>query len=82
MEEAHRRRCLNLSDMKRLLFLCSCSLLLVSCRTENSLSADKGNDEFQWVDYDETQELKEQAQHENERMRFKLINSKFLDKNE
>lgn len=68
--------------MKRLLFLCSCSLLLVSCRTENSLSADKGNDEFQWVDYDETQELKEQAQHENERMRFKLINSKFLDKNE
>ena len=35
----------------------------------------------QWEPYDETEELEAQAEHENERMQFKLINSKLLDKN-
>ncbi|UAB81516.1 amidase [Marixanthomonas sp. SCSIO 43207] len=35
-----------------------------------------------WTSYDETQEIKTQQEHANPRMRFKLIQSKFLDKNE
>jgi len=35
-----------------------------------------------WTPNDETQELVDQQKHENPRMRFKLINSKILDKND
>ncbi|MEQ8424960.1 MAG: amidase family protein, partial [Cyclobacteriaceae bacterium] len=35
-----------------------------------------------WVPYDESEELAANADHESERMRFKLIQSKNLDKNE
>lgn len=35
-----------------------------------------------WHSYDESEELEAQASHENPRMRFKLINSKYLDKND
>lgn len=34
-----------------------------------------------WSPYDETEELKEQSDHEIPRMRFKLLNSKVTDKN-
>ncbi|MBM89123.1 MAG: amidase [Gammaproteobacteria bacterium] len=34
-----------------------------------------------WQRYDETEDLKTLAEHENERMRFQLLNSKLLDKN-
>ncbi|MBL4819903.1 MAG: amidase [Gammaproteobacteria bacterium] len=36
---------------------------------------------FQWQPYDESEELRLQAEHELPRMRFKLLNSKYLDKN-
>lgn len=35
-----------------------------------------------WNSYDETSQLKKNENHENQRMRYKLIQSKFLDKNE
>ncbi|SHH02862.1 amidase family protein [Flagellimonas flava] len=35
-----------------------------------------------WTPYDETAEIQENANHENERMRFRFIQSKILDKNE
>ncbi|MEM9647273.1 MAG: amidase family protein [Bacteroidota bacterium] len=35
-----------------------------------------------WTPYDETAEIQVNANHENERMRFKFIQSKILDKNE
>ncbi|TMU50648.1 amidase family protein [Flagellimonas algicola] len=35
-----------------------------------------------WTPYDETVEIQENANHENERMRYKFIQSKILDKNE
>lgn len=35
-----------------------------------------------WEPYDEAEELAENASHENPRMQYKLIQSKFLDKNE
>ena len=35
-----------------------------------------------WKTYDETSEIQNQQDHANPRMRYKLIQSKFLDKNE
>lgn len=39
------------------------------------------NAELSWAPYDETADLTELAQHENENMHFKLLNSKILNKN-
>jgi len=36
---------------------------------------------YRWSPYDESAELEEQQGHENPRMRFRLINSRLLDKN-
>ena len=38
-------------------------------------------DEMRWAAYDETEDLAQLAQHENNSMHFKLLNSKVLDKN-
>ena len=65
--------------MKKLLLLPLLSLVLFSCKSETE--TEPAEPAVVWERTDETAELKEQAQHENERMQFKLINSKFLDKN-
>ena len=38
-------------------------------------------DEMRWAAYDETEDLAQLAQHENNSMHFKLLNSQVLDKN-
>ncbi|WP_340199253.1 amidase family protein [Ascidiimonas sp. W6] len=52
-------------------------LLLVACKQESKIVEDP----VVWSSYDETEELEEQETHEIARMRFKLLNSKFVDKN-
>lgn len=64
--------------MKKNLLLVFSILLLVSC---NSTSETRTEPAVVWEAYDETAELEEQAKHENQRLQFRLINSKFLDKN-
>ena len=64
--------------MKRFLLLPVICLLLVSCKTSEEKPLEPA---VVWESYDETAELEEQALNENERLQFKLINSKFLDKN-
>jgi amidase len=67
--------------MKNFYFLAFLSLALFSCKSETEKDTAASEPAVVWEANDETAELEEQAQHENERMRFKLINSKFLDKN-
>ncbi|MCY2687432.1 amidase family protein [Salinimicrobium sp. TH3] len=57
-------------------------LMATSCKVQKEEEAAVKEPAVLWERQDETAQLKEQAQHENERMRFKLINSKTLDKNE
>ena len=65
--------------MKRFFLLPVLCFLVISC---NSTTEEKtAEPAVVWEPYDETAELEEQAQNENERLQFKLINSKFLDKN-
>ncbi len=52
------------------------SLLLVGCRSGQEYPR------FTWTPYDQAQELAENAEHPSRRMRFKLIQSRVLDKNE
>ncbi|GAB2774072.1 amidase family protein [Actinomadura fibrosa] len=56
-------------------------LLVISCKEEKEEVITQ-EPAVVWEPQDETAELEEQAKHENERMRFKLINSKFQDKND
>ena len=63
--------------MKKIFCAGLLSLVLFSCNSTSETAAPA----VVWEPYDETAELEEQAQLENERLRFKLINSKFLDKN-
>ncbi|MDP3352882.1 MAG: amidase family protein [Flavobacteriaceae bacterium] len=51
-------------------------VLLIACKTPQETVIAK------WVSYDESEELIKNATHESQRMRFKLIQSKNLDKNE
>ncbi len=62
-----------------LLFLC---LVVTSCKEEKEEKVTVQEPAVTWQRNDETTQLEEQAKHENERMRFKLINSKYLDKND
>lgn len=66
--------------MKKILLFPLLSLLFLSCKSEpeNDL---KNQNQVVWEANDETPALEKQASHENERMRFRLINSKFLNKN-
>ncbi len=64
--------------MKRFFLLPVICLLIVSCKTSEEKPLEPA---VVWEPYDETAELEEQALNENERLQFKLINSKFLDKN-
>ena len=51
-------------------------LILLSCKPSQKTVVSP------WVPYDETEELAKNATHESQRMRYKLIQSKILDKNE
>ena len=64
--------------MRNFYFFAILSLALFSCKSETEKEPVP---QVVWEANDETAELEEQALHENERMRFKLINSRFLDKN-
>ncbi|HET8753148.1 MAG TPA: amidase family protein, partial [Salinimicrobium sp.] len=64
--------------MKNLLFL---FLLLNLFACKSNVEENEESPIF-WKTYDESEELQAQAEHENPRMRFKLINSKYLDKND
>ena len=66
--------------MKKLFLLPLLLISLASCKStpETPVAAP----EVVWEPYDETLELEEQAANENPRLRFKLINSGFSDKNE
>ena len=60
--------------MKNILFIFVLTFLLNSCKKQQS--------EIIFIKYDETAELAAQQTHENNRMKFKLIQSKYLDMNE
>lgn len=60
--------------MKNVLFIFVLTFLLNSCKKQQS--------EIIFIKYDETAELAAQQTHENNRMKFKLIQSKHLDMNE
>jgi len=60
--------------MKNILFIFVLTFLLNSCKKQQS--------EIIFIKYDETAELAAQQTHENNRMKFKLIQSKYVDMNE
>jgi amidase len=60
--------------MKNILFIFVLTFLLNSCKKQQS--------EIIFIKYDETAELAAQQTHESNRMKFKLIQSKYLDMNE
>ena len=64
--------------MKKIIFLLSISsfLFIFSCETKTKIIIPS------WEPYDETKELAQNVTHESSRMQYKLIQSKFLDKNE
>lgn len=66
--------------MKKLLLLPLLLVSFVSCKSTPETPAVAS--EVLWEPYDETLELEEQADNENPRLRFKLINSGFSDKND
>lgn len=67
--------------MKKIYLLPILSLLFFSCKVDPQQGETAVGPEVRWEAIDETAELEEQSAHEVERMRFKLINSKYLDKN-
>lgn len=66
--------------MKKLSLLLLVLVSLVSCRSNPESSEEPS--QALWSPYDEAAELEKLAENENPRLRFKLINSRFLDKNE
>ena len=66
--------------MKKFYLIFLLSLVVISCKDEKE-EVEVSEPAVVWERNDETAELEEQAKHENERMQFKLINSKYLDKN-
>lgn len=68
--------------MKQIVILFLVLVTVFSCKVKTEEETAVSQPAVTWESYDETAELEEQAQHENARMRFKLLNSKTLDKNE
>lgn len=60
--------------MKNTLFLLVFLFLVISCKQKENPVV--------FVKYDETEEIAAQQKHENNRMKFKLIQSKYIDMNE
>lgn len=67
--------------MKKIYLLPLFSLLIFSCKVDPKDGETAVAPQVQWEAQDETAQIEEQSTHEVERMRFKLINSKYLDKN-
>ena len=68
--------------MKQFFVLLLLCLVVTSCKEEKEEKVAAREPAITWQRNDETSQLEEQAKHENERMRFKLINSRYLDKND
>ncbi|MGB7841870.1 MAG: amidase, partial [Salinimicrobium sp.] len=68
--------------MKQFFVLLLLCLVVISCKEENKEETAVKEPAVVWKPNDESLDLEKQAKHENERMRFKLINSKYLDKND
>ena len=68
--------------MKQFFVLLLLCLVVTSCKEVKEEESEIKEPIVVWEPNDESQVLEEQAKHENERMRFKLINSKYLDKND
>ncbi|HET8855790.1 MAG TPA: amidase family protein [Salinimicrobium sp.] len=66
--------------MPKLFLLPAILICFYSCK--ESPQVQNSGEQFTWEPYDESRELAELEENENPRLRFKLINSKFLDKNE
>ncbi|WP_029038582.1 amidase family protein [Salinimicrobium xinjiangense] len=67
--------------MKKIYLLFVFSAIIFSCKVDPKQGETEVAPQVRWEAEDETAELEEQETHEVERMRFKLINSKYLDKN-
>ncbi|WP_203294161.1 amidase family protein [Luteirhabdus pelagi] len=65
--------------MRTILSFLLVSLLLIGCKTETEPETEEI---VLWNAYDETEEIAQQQEHETERMRFKVIQSVYQDKNE
>ncbi|MCT8338807.1 amidase family protein [Flavobacteriaceae bacterium TK19130] len=65
--------------MRTILHFLLVSLLLIGCKTETEPETEEI---VLWNAYDETDEIAQQQEHETERMRFKVIQSVYQDKNE
>ena len=62
--------------MKKILFFSLLLIFLFSCKEKPKMTIPK------WIPFDESAELAKNADHESPRMQYKLIQSKYLDKNE
>ena len=67
--------------MKKSFFILFLSVIAFACKQEPKTQAPK-TVISEWTPYDESEELLENANHESVKMRYKLIQSKILDKNE
>ena len=65
--------------MKKLLYLLSMLLVIAACKTDPKTDA---SDIVLWEPYNDSSEVAANQDHETTRMRYKLIQSKVLDKNE
>lgn len=62
--------------MKNTILILFLFIITVSCKTQTKLAVPA------WVPYNETEELTSNADHPSQKLRYKLIQSKLLDKNE
>ena len=65
--------------MKKLLYLLSMLLVIAACKTDPKTDA---SDIVLWEPYNDSSEVAANQDHETTRMRYKLIQSKVLDKND
>ena len=68
--------------MKQIVFFSLILFMVTSCKVNKEEESAAQQPDVVWQAQDETAELEEQAKHDVERMRFKLITSKTQDKNE
>lgn len=66
--------------MRKLLLLPAILFCFYSCKESPQVQSTE--EQFIWKPYDESAELAELEENANPRLRFKLLNSRFLDKNE
>jgi len=66
----------------RFLFIILLSVVVISCKETTNTTKKAPSNKVLWVPYNDSLEIAANAEHENERMRYKLVQSKVLDKNE